>query len=126
MTAIFIFSAQDGTQSSQMSDGISDKISDMGFSGNITFIVRKSAHFIIYASLGFFTAIHLGYYRIKKYKQFLVSLLICFLYAASDEFHQLFVNGRSGQFSDVMLDTTGSFLGIIVVLCIGLIYKKRR
>lgn len=126
MTAIFIFSAQDGIHSSHMSDGISGKISDMGFSGNITFIVRKSAHFIIYASLGFFTAIHFGYYRLKKYKQFLVSLLICFLYAASDEFHQLFVNGRSGQFSDVMLDTAGSFIGIIIVISAGLIYKKRR
>lgn len=126
MAAIFMFSAQNGVQSSHMSDGISDKISDMGFTGNITFIVRKSAHFIIYALLGFFTLLHLECYRLKKSGKVIISLLICFLYAASDEFHQLFVSGRSGQFSDVILDTLGSLSGIIVMLCIGFLYKKRR
>ncbi len=37
-------------------------------------------------------------------------------YAATDEIHQLFVPGRSGQLSDVLLDSAGVMAGIIIVL----------
>ena len=46
----------------------------------------------------------------------LLALFISFLYACSDEFHQLFINGRSGQVSDVLLDTIGAGLGILMVV----------
>lgn len=36
------------------------------------------------------------------------------LYAASDEFHQLFVPGRSGQISDVLLDSAGVCFGVLL------------
>ena len=37
------------------------------------------------------------------------------LYAASDEFHQLFVPGRAGRVSDVLIDSSGVLLGIAIV-----------
>ena len=45
------------------------------------------------------------------------------LYAASDEIHQLFVQERSGQLSDVLIDTAGVILGAFFVT---LLYKKKR
>ena len=43
---------------------------------------------------------------------------IVFLYAASDEFHQIFVPTRTPLFSDVCIDTTGGAAGLLVAgLC---------
>ena len=54
---------------------------------------------------------------------------ICLLYASSDEIHQLFVPGRSGEVRDVMIDFSGAALGIalstLVFLLICRIKKKR-
>ena len=41
--------------------------------------------------------------------------IVCVLYAISDEIHQIFVPGRSGQFSDVLLDSAGAVIGAFVV-----------
>ena len=45
-------------------------------------------------------------------------------YAATDEFHQLFVPGRSGQLKDVLIDTAGGALGLGLLALI--LYLKRR
>ncbi len=42
----------------------------------------------------------------------LISLLICILFAITDEFHQTFISGRTGQFLDVLIDSIGAFLGV--------------
>lgn len=44
------------------------------------------------------------------------ALVICAVYAATDEFHQLFVDGRGFQFSDIFLDFCGALLGVLVVV----------
>lgn len=114
MTAIFIFSAQTADKSSELSEQISGEILKFGFIDNINYIVRKSAHFIIYTMLGIFMSIHLNFYKLSAKLKFFIALIICFIYASTDEFHQLFVAGRSGQFSDVLLDTGGSLTGILL------------
>lgn len=82
--------------------------------------VRKSAHFLEYLVLGLLMINVLkDYYSVDKIV-FLVSLLLCMIYACSDEFHQLFITGRSCQMKDVFIDTSGSFLGILIYY---LLYK---
>lgn len=79
--------------------------------------VRKCAHMFLYAVLGilsmcFFTVI-------AKYKppyNALYTVIFCMLYAATDEFHQLFVPGRGAQVRDVVIDTCGSLIGTAVFL----------
>ena len=44
-----------------------------------------------------------------------IALVIVFLYACTDEFHQLFIPGRSGEFRDVMVDTCGGIIGLILI-----------
>lgn len=56
---------------------------------------------------------------------FLPALLIGFLYACSDEFHQRFVPGRSGEFRDVVIDTAGVLIGIAIVLILFPALKHR-
>ena len=53
-------------------------------------------------------------------------LIFCFIYACTDEFHQLFVMGRSCEMRDVLIDTLGSFVGILIYYKIKLYINKRQ
>jgi VanZ family protein len=44
-----------------------------------------------------------------------LALLIVILYAATDEFHQTFVPTREGSVVDVLIDTVGAAIGLLVV-----------
>ena len=83
----------------------------------LQFIVRKSAHFIGYMILGILASGLILYYG-NINKKYLLAFLICVIYAISDEIHQLFVPGRSGQVRDVLIDSAGSLLGIIIVMAL--------
>ena len=56
----------------------------------------------------------------------MLSSLFCFIYACTDEFHQLFVMGRSCEIRDVLIDTLGSFVGILIYYKIKLYINKRQ
>ncbi len=75
--------------------------------------VRKMAHFTIYLVLGILVFLMLKEYNIKD--TIIVSLLICIIYALTDEIHQLFIVGRSGNLIDCLIDTLGSITGILVL-----------
>lgn len=64
----------------------------------------------------------------KFRKEMFLPWLIAVLYAASDEIHQLFVPGRSGQLSDVILDSAGALAGVaaFTVLCWLINRRKAR
>ncbi|MBR1555768.1 MAG: VanZ family protein [Oscillospiraceae bacterium] len=83
----------------------------------LTHIVRKAAHFTEYAVMGFLWYLLLR----KKQNNIILSIGATAFYAASDELHQRFVAGRSGQISDVLLDACGGCFGVMtafVLLCI--------
>ena len=50
----------------------------------------------------------------KMRKAVVLSFIICLLYAISDEVHQTLIPGRSGEVSDVILDTIGASIGILI------------
>lgn len=112
---IYLLSAETGDQSGSLSNGILLsiakllKISDTkAFVDTFGFFIRKLAHFSEY-----FILYILIYECFKEYncpKLIVVSVLFCVLYASFDEFHQLFVDGRCGQLSDVMIDSSGSIV----------------
>ncbi len=77
-------------------------------------IARKVMHFTEYFILGLFIIIDLYLITGKKYIWlFLVTIGFCILFASADEVHQLFVNGRSGSYKDVIVDTIGSIVGCL-------------
>ena len=129
MMIIFIFSNQPADDSTKLSDGfIETTIGNVYqiFNHDVTeeklfeikskysHPVRKLAHFTIYLILGILVILLVKEYPLGMKKIILISLFICFLYACSDEVHQLFVLGRSGEFRDVLIDTSGSFIGILL------------
>lgn len=82
---------------------------------DLQFIARKSAHFIAYMILGILSILlFLQFDNINKRPQ--IALLFCIAYAISDEIHQFFVPGRACQLRDVIIDSTGSLTGIVLVL----------
>jgi predicted integral membrane protein len=84
----------------------------------IIFLVRKTAHFTEYAILGILFYLNLRHHSSQKQspKLFVLAILFSALYACTDEFHQLFVPGRTGQPFDVLVDTLGATFGCLVVL----------
>lgn len=117
MIIIFSFSNQPATESSKLSNSVirntiskiikndSDEVLE-----KYTRPVRKLAHFSIYLVLGFLV---LNCFKISK-RNIIYSVLICFLYSISDEIHQMFIDGRSSEIFDVLIDTIGSSFGVFI------------
>ncbi|HHX56330.1 MAG TPA: VanZ family protein [Clostridiales bacterium] len=124
MALIFFFSHQVATESNELSTGIISKIVNIISKvtpsieineANLNHIIRKAAHFTIYLILGILVTNALKDGNKSKLNLILASLVICILYAISDEFHQLFIPGRSGEIKDVILDSLGALLGILMM-----------
>ena len=78
------------------------------------FTFRKLAHLCLFALLGVTVLMSvITYEKLKVYLRILYSLIFCFIYAATDELHQLLSAGRSCEFRDFLIDATGSLLGVI-------------
>ncbi len=139
MASIFCFSSKPATTSGESSLMISqtllntyENITDLSYEEltrqqvllELDHFVRKTAHFIEYAFLAAAWVFHFVFrgrgYRIAAG----LSILITSVYAATDEFHQTFVAGRSGQISDVLLDSCGAVVGAFIFLSLILIIKK--
>lgn len=87
------------------------------------FVVRKCAHFLEYMILGFLIMNVVRMYYVFKVSS-IISILGVFLYACTDEFHQLFVPGREGAFRDVMIDTCGGLTFILFYILFRIIRRK--
>jgi VanZ family protein len=95
----------------------------------IVFLVRKCAHLTEYAvmALLFWRALRKpvrGTPRPWQWREARTAILLVALYAASDEFHQLFVPSRQALVTDVIIDTTGGIVGLLLVWGIGRWLKK--
>lgn len=140
MIVIFCLSAQSGGESGGLSDRVIlflERLSglDLLHGGTfaadmVRFVVRKAAHMSEYAILAMLLY---AYFRAAGHKKSICwALLTAFLYACSDEFHQLFVPGRSGRWQDVCIDTSGAVLGLLfqqlilyVAICVRRLPKWR-
>lgn len=90
------------------------KIRISNLSETLNYPVRKCMHILEYLILTLL--LYNAFYQsgIKNKRTFLFSILICFLYACSDEFHQLF-SERTGQFRDVIIDTFGGCIALLII-----------
>ncbi|MCD7810143.1 MAG: VanZ family protein [Erysipelotrichaceae bacterium] len=107
MIIIFSFSVQNGEESSGLSSSIVAWIYTHLHISISEFLIRKAAHMSEYGILSL--SLIYGFYQSGFSLKYIIlyTLIITFLYACTDEFHQLFVNDRSGQLSDVFIDTCG-------------------
>jgi len=129
MIIIFLFSSQSGEVSSENNKFVIYIFKFIGLDLNSilgtlsNFIVRKAAHFTEYFILYILLYRAMNTKESVDIKVFLWSILIVFLYACSDEFHQAFVPGRGPAFRDVLVDTGGGLLAFLIMY-IRVIFKK--
>lgn len=130
MTLIFSFSAQTGTDSSQLSYKVSYKIVETGgrlldrelddwqidaCAQRIEGPVRKVAHMTEYFILAITVTLPFYVYGLRGFPLLLVAGIICVGFACTDEYHQSFVAGRAPSVRDVCIDSIGVFFGIMLV-----------
>lgn len=143
MILIFAYSAQHAEQSAENSSGIVDWVIKVFYPNyaeecqetqteirdNITFGVRKCAHMTEYALLSMLIYLACAslknsfFYRSKAW----IALAVSVVYATTDEIHQLFVPGRSGEVRDVLIDSLGALIGILIISLIrSAIIRQRK
>ncbi|MBQ9794338.1 MAG: VanZ family protein, partial [Clostridia bacterium] len=88
---------------------------------NVVRFVRKAAHFLEFALLGFLCCVTAKYFTKKKSVFLTVPFGYCVLTALADEGIQLFSQGRAGRFTDVLIDSGGALTGLLFAFgCIAL------
>lgn len=87
--------------------------------------LRKVMHASVYFVLAIILMIFINIIQKNKkyFLTFFISLLICFIFACTDEYHQTFVGGRTGQFKDVLIDTSGALAGSLFYGTYFIAYK---
>lgn len=129
MIGIFAFSSFEGDDSEEMSMTVGELVckifiphyeelseaKKLALSEKIDYPIRKLAHMAEYgvlASLVFFAV--LPDLKKQNRKHYRLTFLISVLYAISDECHQLFIPGRSGRATDVLIDSIGMSIGMLI------------
>jgi len=126
---IFNFSSQVATTSNEVSTAVTEKVVDLlprinnlphekkeQLIEELNNKFRKYAHFMLFLIFGMLVISLVKSYSFKSVNAYILTLLICLLYAVSDEIHQIFVAGRGCQRQDVVIDFSGSFLGSLIIL----------
>ncbi|MBR3333961.1 MAG: VanZ family protein [Clostridia bacterium] len=84
----------------------------------VQYIIRKCAHFTEYTALGFLIRLCLESWIGHRMKKSRIKALIGFgagtAYACSDEIHQMSIDGRSGQWTDLLVDGSGVLAGVML------------
>ncbi len=132
MLFIFSLSSDNGEVSEKKSDSLIVKVTETILHRKLTVeekekyiektvvFVRKSAHFTMYFILGLLVISFLKEFGLSR-KSIIISIIVVLLYAVSDEIHQTFIPGRSGEVLDVLIDTIG---GSLSTLLYYLIYRR--
>jgi len=132
MAMIFYLSNQPAVESKKLSTDVTKVIAENVENvtphkevniGSFNHIVRKNAHFFVYLVLGVLVTNALKRRGLHWYGCIGTAILLCVLYAISDEVHQVFVPGRGPHVKDVLIDSAGASVGIVVYSLIGRISK---
>lgn len=120
MGAIFWFSSRSGGESQNQSDFFATFF-NLPLS---SFIIRKGAHFLEFAGLAvlLFIALRLSF----GYCRPILALIVAAVYAASDEIHQLFVEGRACRIFDWFTDCLGAASGLAALCLIVIIINRKK
>lgn len=142
MIVIFILSAENAEESGQTSSqivrlvmewlvphfGELSECEQIALAERATFWIRKAAHFSEFAALGFFLCLHLSAIcrrtPIPRYP--IWAFAIGSLYGVTDEIHQLFVPGRSGECRDMLIDSIGVLAGTAIMAGILRAVSRKR
>ncbi|PJI08931.1 MULTISPECIES: VanZ family protein [Clostridium] len=92
----------------------------------INIFIRKNAHAFEYLLLAIIVTIVLFSFGLKGKNAVVYIWFICLFYAVLDEFHQLYVPGRTSQVSDVMIDFLGANIGMWISYFVYYVILRRK
>lgn len=125
LTEKLISKVLDATNEAGITDSHPDDVKLAKAANLINAPIRKVAHATVYFVLALILlAVGRVIFGSRKYLlTCALALLFCFIFAMTDEYHQTFVDGRTGQFSDVLIDTAGACVGILLFSSYFLVWK---
>lgn len=126
MAVIYWFSALPASESSRQSGSLAHWLAEVirpqaseaqltQLAAWLDYPIRKTAHMTEYAVLGLLLFFFVRGWLRENRKNYIGAFALAVCYAVTDEVHQLFVPGRSGQASDVCVDAGGVLLGLFVI-----------
>ena len=130
MGVIFWFSSRTANESTNQSNVFVLWLESLFGQNEIwVFIVRKSAHCLEFTGLSLLLSCAL--YFTKNKTELPLAVGIASLYAVTDEIHQIFVEGRSCELRDWIIDTFGAVIGALGFLVLyyivsGIIKRKKK
>lgn len=118
MSVIFFLSAQKASDSQALSDSLL-LLLKFGLTSDF---IRKCAHCLEF--MGLAVLLFNALYRTFGFFRPFMAFAITAAYAVSDELHQLFVEGRACQLSDVLIDSLGAAAGIAALSLAVIVFSK--
>lgn len=130
MILIFYFSSQPADDSTKVSNHVGEFFcrlfipdfnekpaeEQIELIASIDHTVRKCAHAGEYMLLGILCSTTLLVWFSKKRSLLILSgWMIAVIYAVSDEVHQIFVPGRAFMVTDILIDSAGALIGVLIV-----------
>ena len=135
MAVIFMFSAEPADKSNETSASFIENVVEVAvpeykeFIDSLQHTVRKCAHAAVYVLLSVCLFVAFALYVRSPAAVALAAWLSATVYAAADELHQLFVDGRSCELTDVLIDSGGAAIGALlslIVLAIIIHHRRKR
>lgn len=96
-------------------------VESRGYFYFVEFLVRKATHFIGFGIVG--TILYLFYRKLAWRFPSLLAIATIFVIASLDELRQSFLPGRTGVFSDVLLDSFGA---VVFIMVTAMMTRKKR
>ena len=134
---IFNFSEQNGEMSGSLSKKVTEfivkivsKIKTMDTATKLHYIeklhplIRKLAHFSIYAVVGFSVMGFMCTFDMRNIFKLIISFVVGVSYAITDEIHQSFTPGRTPSIMDVGIDSLGVLTGIFILIVLIIFFES--
>ncbi|BES66455.1 VanZ family protein [Gottschalkiaceae bacterium SANA] len=135
MGVIYSLSSQVAVESNALSHGVTEVIVEAVQTvvpsaefdvDDFNHLIRKNAHLLAYLILGFLVSHAFARNGLHGRENARHTLIICVLYALSDEMHQMMVPGRGPALMDVMIDSLGVCIGLSLYYFIHVARKRVR
>ena len=131
VAVLFFFSGQTAAESGKLSLWLTHLVQRLFpwiplTTDALEHLLRKLAHFSIFALEGFLLCLAMMESSRDKGAGALLSGILCTAVAAANELHQSFIEGRSCEGGDVLIDSAGALLGIAVAALAYFLCRRRR
>ena len=81
----------------------------------LNFLIRKATHLTVFGILGL-----LFFKTLQNYKySYLYAWILTFVYAMTDEYHQSLVPNRTSSFRDVLIDSFGALVVLLITFAVN-------